>query len=363
MKLKSMMLLAVASGCGLIAMFIFQKATQNRTAAAEEKVQVLVATTEIVSGKRLDETNTEFREYPVSVVPETAVTAPEEYTGKAVKFRVASGDIITIEKLSDKGAATNDIPKGMMAIGIPVDTTMISGGLLSPGDRVDVFVTYSPPTRMGLSQEIKTVLEYVEVFAADNKREVEITTGEAKTKTITLLVSPNQAMMVKLAETVGKLHIAMRSKDDSEGRVSDTQRFDPDKVNALFVQQAAVGDGDGEEGQDDVRRFIDQAAPAAPVPPVTPPVVATPVEPPKAAEPQKPATWAIEIYSGDTKRIEEVPLHPVTESRVEQEAEGSLLSGIKSLFGLGPKKPAPAGEPTGQPQPPQIQAVPAAAVN
>ena len=110
----------------------------------------------------------------------------------------------------------------MVLISIPVDVTMTSSGLLLPGDRVDVFVTFTMRTPYGSGKVVKTVLEFVEVFATDHRRGIESTTDEKEAKTVTLLATPKQAMRVKLAEDFGKLHLAIERglKESSRGRRS-----------------------------------------------------------------------------------------------------------------------------------------------
>lgn len=63
MRLKPMLLLALASGCGLVAMFLFQQATKGNTGQqVEEQVSVLVVTAEVSPGELLSEENVEFRD-------------------------------------------------------------------------------------------------------------------------------------------------------------------------------------------------------------------------------------------------------------------------------------------------------------
>ena len=59
MKLKSMMLLVVAAGCGLVAMFLFQQASAGNS-QEEEKISVLVCIRELTPGEKLNDENVEF---------------------------------------------------------------------------------------------------------------------------------------------------------------------------------------------------------------------------------------------------------------------------------------------------------------
>ena len=355
-----MLLLALASGCGLVAMFLFQQATKGNTGATvEENISVLVVTAEISPGELLSEDNIEFRDYPVSVVPENAVTVPEEFEERASRVRAFPGDFVTFDKLSGKGdhAASQDIPSGMVAITILVDSAMTSSGLLLPGDRVDLLVTFAMRGNGG-GKVIKTVLEFVEVFSVDQRREIQSTKGEALAKTLTLLVNRDQAMLVKLAEDIGNLHLTMRSKTDSEPRVDDKDRFKPTDMSDFLGDPEEEEEGEEDDAvepqvnDDDLEQFLDANSQPDSLPESIPvaQVASVPVVVP--AEPEVPvfdSSWTIEIFAGAVKRVEEVQIPesewPVIEpevvtEEVDESGGNLLLKGLKSLFGNGEKKAA-----------------------
>lgn len=353
-----MLLLALASGCGLVAMFLFQQATKGNTGATvEENISVLVVTAEISPGELLSEDNIEFRDYPVSVVPENAVTVPEEFEERASRVRAFPGDFVTFDKLSGKGdhAASQDIPSGMVAITILVDSAMTSSGLLLPGDRVDVLVTFTMGGGYAGGKVIKTVLEFVEVFSVDQRREIQTTKGEALAKTLTLLVNRDQALLVKLAEDVGKLHLTMRSKTDSEPRVDDKDRFKPTDMSDFLgdnEEEEEEEEAEPEANDDDLEQFLDANSQPDSLPEPIPvaQVASVPVVVP--AEPEVPvfdSSWTIEIFAGAVKRVEEVQIPesewPVIEpevvtDEVDESGGNLLLKGLKSLFGNREKKAA-----------------------
>lgn len=358
MRLKPMLLLALASGCGLVAMFLFQQATKGNTGAqAEENISVLVVTAEITPGQLLSEENVEFRDYPISVVPENVVTVPEEFDERASRVRAFPGDFVTLDKLSGKGdhAPSQDIPTGMVAITILVDSAMTSSGLLLPGDRVDLLVTFTMRGQYGGGKVIKTVLEYVEVFSVDQRREIQSTKGEPMAKTLTLLVNRDEALLVKLAEDIGKLHLTMRSKTDSEPHAADKDRFKPTDMSDFLGDDEEEEEDEEDEDEpqtndDDLEQFLDANSQPEPLPAPIPvaPVAIAPLTVP--VEPEVPAfdsSWKIEIFAGDIKRVEEVQIPesewPVIEpQKVTEEIDESggnpLLNGLKSLFGNGEKK-------------------------
>jgi pilus assembly protein CpaB len=347
-----MLLLALASGCGLVAMFLFQQATKgNSGGPVDEKISVLVVKSEVTPGSLLNDANVEFRDYPISVVPENVVTTPDEFKERAIRVRAFPGDFVTLDKLSGKGdhAASQDIPAGMVAITILVDPAMTSSGLLLPGDRIDLLVTFTMRGQYGGGKVIKTVLEFVEVFSLDQRREIQTAKGESLAKTVTLLVDRDQAMLVKLAEDIGKLHLTMRSKTDSEPRVADRDRFKPTDMSDFLGDDEEETEDKVEDkpqsNDNDLEQFLDANSQPEPIP-ATLPVVPLPVPaltvPANTVE-TKPfdTTWKIEIFSGDIQRVEEVKIPesewPVIEPEVKSpEDDGSggnpLLKGLKKLF-------------------------------
>lgn len=355
MRLKPMLLLALASGCGLVAMFLFQQATKgNSGGVADEKISVLVVTAEISPGTLLNDTNVEFRDYPISVVPANVVTLPEEFEERASRVRAFPGDFVTLDKLSGKGdhAPSQDIPPGMVACTILVDSAMTNSGLLLPGDRIDLLVTFTMRGQYGGGKVIKTVLEFVEVFSVDQRREIQSAKGEASPKTVTLLVNRDEAMLVKLAEDIGNLHLTMRSKTDSQPRVSDKDRFKPTDMSDFLggddEEQEAAGDeaADAKTDDNDLEQFLDANSQPEPLPqplPVAPLPVAPVTVPVESVGPETfDKTWKIQIYAGDIQRTDEVQI-PESEWPVvvpednQEEADGSggnpLLKGLKKLFG------------------------------
>lgn len=225
MKPKTLMLLVVAVGCGLVAMLGVQQAmNSNKAAPAIERKSVLVALEHIEMGQTLVPSKVVFRPLPVDSLPpaEDLIVTPEEYEERGARVPLFAGDVITKSKLTEPGGTGNSIKitKGMRVITIPVTENESHSNLISPGDRVDVLVTYkSGGGGRGGSTKTKTLLEYVEVFATDAKTSDKIKGAEeksSKTSHVSLLLMPEQVNYVKLAESKGKLSLSWRHKLDDE---------------------------------------------------------------------------------------------------------------------------------------------------
>src|SRR5215218_4019719 len=103
MKPKTLMLLCVAVGCGLVAMIGVQQVLNKPKAAEVATVMVAVAIADINPGEPLTEGNVGFKEVPREGAREDSVTKPEEYAQRSLKVAVMQGDFITKAKLNEKG--------------------------------------------------------------------------------------------------------------------------------------------------------------------------------------------------------------------------------------------------------------------
>lgn len=337
MKMKSLMLLAVAVGCGLVALLGVQQVLSSDRGV--EKVRVLVARMEIEPGIPLGKENVELREIPKEGIPDGAVTKLEEYEDRALTTRVYPNQVISLQQLGEKGVfgATIDIPDGMRVATIPVNSTTTHSGMLKPGDRVDVLATFQL-TRPGVGQitRTKTILEYVEIFATDSVRsgiEESSSKGVAKdgVKNVSLLVNVKQGTVLKLAEKMGTLHLMMRNKNDTvRSETSDIDQNNLENLEALF-------DGrDRETAQKDQPK----AEPETTKPNFGDFLNSTPAEEAPVAE--RP-TWEVTIYTGEKKVVEKVALpepepEPAVAPATGSGAGGHWSSGVGRFFGIGRSK-------------------------
>lgn len=341
MKIKSIVLLAVAVGCGLVAMLgVQQVLSRQRAAAQQETGLVLTALTDITTGTKLTDANTKFKEFPLDSIPEGAVTKKEQYEERAVKVSAVAGEIIMQAKLGAKGdiGASMEIPPGMRVVTVSVNATKTHSGLILPGDRVDVLCTYK--TRKGASGMIsktKTVLEYIKVFATDNVRDaMKNDSQEQNAKNISVLVTPDQANLLMLADSKGTLTLALRSMTDSA--MAPGEEFDETALDETAALEGAM-DENAEEGMEtaedgqsgDVRKFLEETQQET----ETTKTQETSTEVAANIQPKRPM-WKIEIFAGDEKITEQFEMpeeaaHPAEQPGTTQPAQES---GQKSWKGF-----------------------------
>ena len=151
MKTKSLVLMAVALGCGLVAMLGVKQHLSNKNAAPVETVDVLVASIDIEPNEWLDESNTEFKPFPVDAVVEGAITERAMADERPLMTSVFAGEFIIERKLGEKGVrgAAGQIPAGMRLVSLKVDATTSHSGLMMAGNHVDVLCTFDKKTPEG----------------------------------------------------------------------------------------------------------------------------------------------------------------------------------------------------------------------
>ncbi len=176
----------------------------------------------------------------LEAVPEALLAAgdsyadPEDLLGATPLERVLAGEVVRVERLTGEGANSTLnglIAPGARAVTVLTDRAAGVGGLLRPGDRVDVIVTIRPDTNaLGADWVTETVLQGVRVLAVDDdvlgaqSTEEEQETARSsraprpssRKVLVTLEVLPDEAEKMALGTSRGDIHLSLRSRDDDE---------------------------------------------------------------------------------------------------------------------------------------------------
>ena len=165
-----------------------------------------------------------LEQWPKDKIPAGAISRIEDVEGRRARTKLYAGEPILEHKLLGKGAsgqgATALIPKGYRVVPVKVD--LVSGGssLILPGDRVDVMVhLVRDPSREIQETVTRTILQDIKVFAVDDVVDLEKEKDNSRkiaAKTISLLVTPEQAAKVMLATQLGIINLVMRSPEDDQ---------------------------------------------------------------------------------------------------------------------------------------------------
>ena len=224
MKARSIALLMLALGCGLVASIGITQVIGNRDKGPDQTAgdtsSIFVAKEDILFGEPLTPDLLRLESWPKGKV-KGALSRIEDIEGRRTRSKFYAGEPILENKLFAKGASEQGysikIPKGSRVVAVKVDR--VSGsGLILPGDRVDVLVhLIRNPTKGVLETSTRTILQDVRVFAVNDIVETQEKGEEAMSaQTISLLVTPEHAQVVMLAEELGNIRLIMRSPEDDE---------------------------------------------------------------------------------------------------------------------------------------------------
>jgi len=224
MRPKSLLLLALALGCGLVASIgISQVMDRNNSPHVKlETVPIYVALHNINLGDPIDAKMLSLQEWPKDRVPHGAISTLEELQGRRPRTTIIEGEPILEGKLLNKGEMSDPIrgiTKGMRLYTIKVDAEKSAAGLLGPGDRVDVQLFVRKDQRTGVdTAKSKIILQNVRVYAVDQAIQRSADGGEERSvaKTISLLLKPDQASKLALAAQVGEISLIPRNPDDED---------------------------------------------------------------------------------------------------------------------------------------------------
>lgn len=310
MKNQTVILLIVAGACGLVTMLgVKQYLAKQNQKEEVPKVTVLVATMPIKQGVPLTEQNTEFLTVEAETCPDGVVTDLEQIRERALKVPRGQGDWILVSQLTEKGAvgAVTGIPAGMRVVTIPVDATTNHSGMLQPGNRIDLLLTFRERDPSDGQQKEKTIplMEYIEVFAVDSQvYGVDSSTENAKARNISLLVDTEQMMTLAVAKKKGSISTALRSSEDME-KIKLTEVSEDSFTGGQNTQINTRSTMDLLQEPEPTQGF------ALPTPDimsqlqaelVTEPVASGPVP----AQPGDHDYWTIAIHSGGSVRVERV---------------------------------------------------------
>jgi pilus assembly protein CpaB len=216
MRGKSILLLMVALGCGMIAAVAVSKTMMDRDSQpqTEATIEILVATREVKTANQITADSVRLEKWPRSKVPEGAITDLAMVEGKFARQGIFPGEPILIPKLADSNSSlSTQIPAGHTLFNIVFDNNYIK-----PGDIVDISGIFK--CNKTKRTEVKTVLREVQVFAINGISDREHDHKGGRNTVFQLLIKQNQSQALMLANNMGKLELNLRPLS-SKGQLKD----------------------------------------------------------------------------------------------------------------------------------------------
>ncbi len=237
MRPKSLILLVLALGCGLAASIGISRvmdANANRPVAQLDTTPIYVALHNINLGDPISAEMLTLEEWPSDKAPKGSITSLEDLEGRRPRTTIIAGTPLLEGHLLAMGETADpirNIPDGFRLSTVSVNAEKGAAGLLSPGDRVDVQLFMPANQRTGVTDATTRVfLQNIRVFAIEQavQRTAEgDEEGKTVPKTVSLLVTLEQAAKIDLAQNVGEISLIPRNpSDESNAQVVEVSLQD-----------------------------------------------------------------------------------------------------------------------------------------
>lgn len=208
-------------------------------AAEGSAVPVVVAMQDIPVRTKITPAMLSVKQMPATAKHTNAFAQVKEVEGKVTRLPISAGEQVISNKfaaLREEAGLAFTIPPSKRAVAITVNEVIGAGGLIIPGDFVDVIGVFDKDT-MGKDMAVM-ILQNMQVLSVAQSIEGEVAPEQPKgpvqevgdqlkapgptptpvvkakalpqAKTVTLAVSPEEAQRLVLAEARGNLRLALR---------------------------------------------------------------------------------------------------------------------------------------------------------
>jgi len=261
--MRSKMAIWVSAGLALLAtvlMFVYMSGREAELLQLGAMKDVVVASQDILANTVIDESMLQRIQIPAKYMQPQAISEPRDLRGRVAVVPVPKGGQILNTFLEDEGrqALAYEVPVGRRAVSIGVTAVSGVGGLVRPGNFVDIMGTFELGRPVGYEggrmkyaderTETQVLMQNVQIVAIgrEHRRERQAQQAAAGAPmgigaevaaqsqaqnqqpfdNVTVIVSARDAQALVLAQEVGTLTLALRSNLDT-GQIQDLGPLDP----------------------------------------------------------------------------------------------------------------------------------------
>nr|WP_314625376.1 Flp pilus assembly protein CpaB [uncultured Noviherbaspirillum sp.] len=225
---KTTIVLGFALAIGVIAALAANRFLAGRIEAIEARnrgttVEVVVARQRMKKGQVVDADNVALRAVPTSFAHSNALTQESfgRVAGRTLAYDIQAGEMLLASLLQASRPPTFSarVDAGRRAMTIAVDEINSISGLLDPGDMIDLIVGLE---RRGKKTTLP-LLQGVQVMATGQRVVDDPLTGERRQyATVTLNLTPSQAVALVDAREGGRFTALLRNPEDKQDASGDT---------------------------------------------------------------------------------------------------------------------------------------------
>lgn len=193
------------------------------------RAPVLVARRHIDIRQEITASDVEVLRLPAEAVHPLALKDLADIEGQYAATEIQAGEQVLRPDITEKpagGDLAQLIPSGSRAFAIPISDAMAAGGLIKPGDHIDVIGVFEE--RDGGRDAAVWVVQNAEVLVisrallgGDQEAEAERPRSPTTiTATVTVAISPIEAQRIAVAEQFGSVRIVVRRPEEPAGILS-----------------------------------------------------------------------------------------------------------------------------------------------
>lgn len=220
MKRKRMLGLAVVALAlaGLVSLLAYRLA-QNGGKHAPPKLQTVVAAAQpLAVGQQIRDYDLKTLALPPAALPRHIYVSEKQLVGKVLTSAAVPNQVIVGEMVARPGSGVGLpplIPPGMRAVSVKVNDVVSVAGFAIPGTHVDVLLTGNPRGNDNPADVTTvTLLSNVQVLTAGQQMEQSPNGKPEQVTVITLLVTPDGAEKLAMANGYGHILLALRNPLD-----------------------------------------------------------------------------------------------------------------------------------------------------
>ena len=250
MKSKSLILLVLSIGFGLVAAIGISQVMKNQTIAevAAPRGPVLLATGPLSISALLTDENVKLENWPVDIIPDDAITSLDEVTDMVTLSRLSKGMPIVKSAIRHKNIRdVPDIPKDMKVVAVRVSADNMIGNLLKPGNKVDVIGVFKKRDKRTnqTTTSSRTFLKALQVYNIGDRTTAqgkESSGNTSATSIVGLLVTQKQSEALVFVRDTGSIQLVLRGDDvKNDGSVEE---FEDLEKELLAVEEDTQPEGD-----------------------------------------------------------------------------------------------------------------------
>lgn len=222
MKKVAMIPLALGVIIGGLAIKLGLNTLQKAKASGHQQlVEAVIATVDIPATSEIDRTMVTIVKTPTSpLLGNDSFSTTEELIGRVASSSIPRGALVRGSLLAPEGTApglTVRIAPGFRALSVKIDEVIGVAYQIRPGTFVDVVAVMDIANGARRETVSRVILQRVEVAAVGRALNVGSgNSGKGKAaRSVTLLVRNADVPRLHLAQTRGKLTLALRNKDDN----------------------------------------------------------------------------------------------------------------------------------------------------